>query len=88
MGKQTDFTNRMDAIFEPWEYHLFEKLKEADEISARITTEATLFSIPAEFRQEYMSKKLLDMIDQIAENREKKFRGPKKPKPEKMEEVI
>lgn len=88
MGKQTDFTNRMDAIFEAWEWHLFEKLKAADDITARITTEATLFSIPAAFRQEYMSKKLLDMIDQIAENRERNFKGPKKPKPEKMEEAI
>lgn len=77
MAKKMDFTNRMDSVFEAWEYHLFEKLEAADEIAARITTEAGLFGIPAEFRKQYMAEKLADMIDQIAENRERKFQGVK-----------
>lgn len=72
MPKVVDFNARMDEIFEPWEWHLFQKLKEADEISARITKEATMERVPHGIRQEYMAKKMLDMIDQIAENREKK----------------
>lgn len=77
MAKQVDFTNRMDNVFETWEYHLFEKLREADEIAARITVEAGIFGIPADFRKKYMAEKILDMIDQIAENREMKFKGIK-----------
>lgn len=84
----TDYTNRMDSVFETWEYHLFEKLQAADEIAARIQVEAGLFGIPADFRQKYMGEKILDMIDQIAENREKKFRGPKLVKPKQTEEAV
>lgn len=87
MPKIVDFNARMDEIFEPWEWHLFEKLKAADEISARITTEATMARVPHELRQDYMAKKMLDMIDQIAENREKKFKGVKNVKPQQTEEM-
>jgi len=78
MAKKVDFNARMDEIFEPWEWHLFQKLKEADEISYRISKEATMVNVPEELRQEYMAKKILDMIDQIAEQREAKSRVRKK----------
>lgn len=65
-----DYTNQMDAIFENWEYHLFEKLDGVDRIVARIQSEAALFAIPYDERTDYINRKLVDMIDQIAEKRE------------------
>lgn len=73
-----DFTNRMNAIFEPWELILFRRLEAADDIAAKIQQEAGIFSIPASFRQKYMQEKIIDMIDQIAEQRESKQAGPKR----------
>lgn len=66
----TDYTNRMDAIFETWEYHLYEKLAGADRIVALIQSEGSMFGIPPEARSDYIKRKLVDMIDQIAEKRE------------------
>ncbi|WP_263560005.1 hypothetical protein [Paenibacillus polymyxa] len=74
----TDYTNRMDAIFESWEYHLFEKLGGVDRIVARIQSEAALFGIPYDARTEYINKKLVDMIDQIAEKREAHSQGSRR----------
>jgi hypothetical protein len=67
----------MDAIFEPWELILFNRLAAADDIAAKIYREAGMFSIPSNFRKEYMQAKIIDMIDQIAEQREDKQAGPK-----------
>ncbi|MGO4951996.1 hypothetical protein [Paenibacillus sp. DRB1-1] len=73
-----DYTNRMDAIFESWEYHLFEKLGGVDRIVARIQSEAALFDIPYAARTEYINRKLVDMIDQIAEKREASSQGSRR----------
>lgn len=62
----------MDSIFESLEYLIFEHLKSADSMIAKISEEAAIFSVPAAYREEYIRNKLVDMIDQIAEQRESK----------------
>lgn len=63
---------KMDEVFESFEYSLFEKLDAADHIMSRIYTEAGLLGVDAEFRKHYVRERVVDMIDQIAEKREAK----------------
>lgn len=62
----------MESIFESLEYHIFEHLKSADSMLAKISEEAACFSVPAAYRQEFIRLKVVDMIEQIAEQREGK----------------
>lgn len=71
------YTKRMDKIYEPWEYILREKLEAADRIVSRVDSEAAMFSIPAEARRQYITDKVLEMIDQIAEERESRYQARK-----------
>ncbi|MNI30647.1 hypothetical protein D3C73_845000 [compost metagenome] len=64
----------MTEIFESFEYHLFEKLKEADWMLYRISCEASAMGIPAEYRAQFMDVKVRDMIEQIAEQREREVK--------------
>lgn len=70
--KPRNYEAIMDDIFGSLEYHIFEHLKSADSMVAKISEEAACFSVPAKLREEYIRAKLVDMIDQIAEQREAK----------------
>ena len=59
----------MDEIFGSLEWHIYDHLQSADSMLAKVSSEATCFGIPAAFQQEYIQKKLIDMIEQIAEQR-------------------
>ncbi|OAB27837.1 hypothetical protein PMSD_22990 [Paenibacillus macquariensis subsp. defensor] len=60
----------MEEIFESFNYHIFEKLVSVDSMMATITKEAGLCGVPEKYRIRYVQEKIIDMIDQIAENRE------------------
>lgn len=66
--------NEMQNIFDSWDYHLFEKLEAADRIVQRIFTDMNLAGVPKQMQIEFMREKTQDMIDQIAENRERGIR--------------
>lgn len=70
--KPRDYSKLMDDIFGPWEYHIFENLQKADSMIAKAGIEAGCFGVPVQERQAYIREKLVDMIDQIAEQRERK----------------
>lgn len=61
---------QVEEIFESLEYPLFEKLEAADRIVARITAEAGACGVTLAVAREYIHARLVDMIDQIAEQRE------------------
>ncbi|NWL87584.1 hypothetical protein DMN77_08195 [Paenibacillus sp. 79R4] len=60
----------MTEIFESLEYRLFECFQRADGIMAKMSTEASACQIPGEFRERFMRDRLIDMFEQIAEQRE------------------
>jgi hypothetical protein len=62
----------MDDIFASLEWHIFQHLKSADSMLSKVSEEAACFSVPASFRQEFIKNKVVDMIEQIAEQREGK----------------
>ncbi|MNB81412.1 hypothetical protein D3C75_281940 [compost metagenome] len=77
-GKKTSKENRqryykreMTEIFESLELSLFEKVKEVDWTLYRISCEASAMGIPSEYRAEFMQGKFMDMVEQIAEQRER-----------------
>lgn len=66
------YQKQMTEIFESLEWHLFESLQKADGYVARMNKDASACQIPASFAREFIQTKLIDMIDQIAEQREAK----------------
>lgn len=68
-GEKKDPKPVMDEIFSPYEYILFEKLVSLDHTLVKISEEANLFHVPEEFRNQYVKDKLIELIEQIAENR-------------------
>lgn len=62
----------MNEIFESFNYLIYEKLVSVDSMMARMSYEAGLVGIPQDYRAQYVKEKLIDMIEQIAENREGK----------------
>lgn len=76
MGRPSkDHTLVMDEVFGMFEYHIFEKLENVDNMLAIITVDSKIERIPDDFRKNYIREKMADMIDQIAEKREAKDRG-------------
>lgn len=68
--QETAQQKEMTEIFESLEYRLFECFQRADSIMAKMSTEASACQIPAEYREKFMREKIIDMFEQIAEQRE------------------
>ncbi|GIO42511.1 hypothetical protein [Paenibacillus apis] len=67
--KQRYYNKEMTEIFESFEWPLYELFDRADGIMAKISTEASACQIPAEFRANFMRERVIDMFEQIAEQR-------------------
>ncbi|WMT42813.1 hypothetical protein RE628_11300 [Paenibacillus sp. D2_2] len=67
--QETAWKKEMTEIFESLEWSLFENFQRADSIMAKMSTEASACQIPGEFREQFMRDKLIDMFEQIAEQR-------------------
>ncbi|MNW43549.1 hypothetical protein D3C74_207500 [compost metagenome] len=77
-GKKTSKENRqryyereMTEIFESHELTLYDKLNQVDWVLYRISCEASAMGIPSEYRASYVLPKVKDMVEQIAEERER-----------------
>lgn len=75
MSKPQNYQPRMDKIFELFEYPIFELLERVDHKLSVVTKEASISGVPHDFREEYVRRKLVCMIDQISENRESKVKA-------------
>ncbi|ASA20913.1 hypothetical protein [Paenibacillus donghaensis] len=78
-----DLVNKreMIPIFESYELQIYRKLEEVDHLLALISSEAVTCGVKADHCREYIRANVTDMIDQIAEKREKEWRKrPKKTK--------
>lgn len=62
----------MSDIFGSLEWPIYERLQSVDSMLAKISEEAACFAVPAAYRQEFIRNKLVDMIEQIVEQREGK----------------
>lgn len=60
----------MEEIFGSLEWPIYELLQKVDSKLARIAGEASACQIPNAYREKFVREKLIDMIDQIAEQRE------------------
>ncbi|MCM3783695.1 hypothetical protein M3231_11990 [Neobacillus mesonae] len=67
----------MDEIFELFEFPIYELLEKVDHKLSVVTKEAGVAKIPSDFRENYVRNKIVDMIDQIAQNRETTGKGGK-----------
>jgi hypothetical protein len=65
----------MSPIFESHELQLFRKLEEVDYLIACISSEATTCCVSSDYCREYIRIHVTDMIDQIAEKREKEWKS-------------
>ncbi|MEK5058614.1 hypothetical protein BK126_03125 [Paenibacillus sp. FSL H7-0326] len=72
-----DHEATMDEIFGSFEWPIYELLEKVDHKLSVVTKEAGVAKIPPEYRENYVRSKLVDMIDQISENREAKGKGGK-----------
>lgn len=61
-----------EQTFNSFAYLLREKLEGADHILTRIDHEASAVGVSTDFRREYMRDRLIQMIAEIAEEREAK----------------
>lgn len=61
----------MQEIFESWNYRMFEKVQALDHIIRQITREMNMFGIPVEEQNKYLQAQLVDMLEQIAEQKQK-----------------
>lgn len=68
--KQRYYNKEMTEIFESFELKLYDKFKEADHVLCCISREASACQIPGEFRADFMQRKIVDMFEQIAEQRD------------------
>lgn len=69
-SRERQMQKQMDEIFESLEYRIFEHLQAADHLLSRVSAEASTFNVPYSISREYNRERVLDMIDQIAEQRE------------------
>lgn len=70
--REAYYEKEMTEIFESFEWLLYESFLKSDSIMTKISTEASACQIPGTFREKYMREKVLDMFEQIAEQREGK----------------
>lgn len=61
-------------IFESYELQIYRKLEEVDHLLALVSSEAVTCGVKADDCREYIRINVTDMIDQIAEKREKEWR--------------
>lgn len=61
----------MQEIFESWNYLMFEGVQRLDHIVRRMTSEMSLFGIPADEQVRFLQEQLADMLEQIAEQQSK-----------------
>ncbi|WP_339248135.1 hypothetical protein NST58_12890 [Paenibacillus sp. FSL R10-2796] len=62
-------------IFESYELQIYRKLEEVDHLLALVSSEAVTCGVKADHCREYIRTNVTDMIDQIAEKREKEWRS-------------
>lgn len=68
--KQRYYNKEMTEIFESLELQLYEKFKEVDHVLCCISREASACQIPGEYREKFVRKKIIDMFEQIAAQRD------------------
>lgn len=70
--REKQLQNEMTQIFESFEWPIYQLLEQIDTKLVRISKEASAFHIPKEYREKFVREKLIDMIEQIVEQREGK----------------
>lgn len=70
MARKINHERVMDSIFESWDWHIYQHLQSADNMIFKVNQEGGMFGVPDAYRQKYIREKIIDMLDQIAEQRE------------------
>lgn len=65
----------MNAVFESYDYLIYQKAEALDHIVSCMIRDAITASVGWEYAVLFTREKLTDMIDQIAEQREKNDKG-------------